>query len=98
VGPRAGLDAMTMRKISSPCRESNPSRPACSLVATLTQLSRLLAGMITSQYSKVTGTQKKAHIKQMTKVWKLTTSMNSHGDILQEVKVYESRVAFFRFK
>jgi hypothetical protein len=30
VGPRAGLDAVVQRKISCPCRESNPSRPvAC---------------------------------------------------------------------
>jgi hypothetical protein len=30
VSPRAGLDAVESRKISFPCRESNPSRAACS--------------------------------------------------------------------
>jgi hypothetical protein len=33
VKPRAGLDAMVERKISSPCRESNPGRSVRSLVA-----------------------------------------------------------------
>jgi hypothetical protein len=42
VGPRAGLDVTEKRKISFPCRESNPGRPACSLVAIPTELSRLL--------------------------------------------------------
>jgi hypothetical protein len=37
VGPRIGLDAMEKRKIF-PCRESNPGRPACSLVAIPTEL------------------------------------------------------------
>jgi hypothetical protein len=30
LGPRAGPDAMVQRKISCPCRESNPGRPAHS--------------------------------------------------------------------
>jgi hypothetical protein len=30
VGPRAGLDAGTIRKILCPCRGSNPNRPARS--------------------------------------------------------------------
>jgi hypothetical protein len=33
VGPRASLDAVAKRKIPSPRRESNPNRPARSLVA-----------------------------------------------------------------
>jgi len=33
VGSRAVLDAVAKRKIPSLCRESNPDRPACSLVA-----------------------------------------------------------------
>jgi hypothetical protein len=33
VGLRDGLDAVAKRKIPSPCRESNPDRPARSLVA-----------------------------------------------------------------
>jgi hypothetical protein len=28
MGPRAGLDVTVKRKISSPCRQSNPGRPA----------------------------------------------------------------------
>jgi len=31
-GPRAGLEAVAKRKIPCPCRESNPGRPAGSLV------------------------------------------------------------------
>jgi hypothetical protein len=30
LGPRAGLDAVEKRKISCPCRDSNPSRSARS--------------------------------------------------------------------
>jgi hypothetical protein len=30
LGPRADLDVMKRRKISCPCRESNPGRPAHS--------------------------------------------------------------------
>jgi len=41
VGPRAGPDAMVKRKILCPCRESNPGRPARSLVTVLTELRRL---------------------------------------------------------
>jgi hypothetical protein len=41
MGPRDRLDAVT-RKIRTPCRESNPARPARSLVALLTGLSRFL--------------------------------------------------------
>jgi hypothetical protein len=36
VGPRAGLNAVAKRKIPNPFRESNPSRPARSLVCILT--------------------------------------------------------------
>jgi hypothetical protein len=35
VGPRAGLDAVVMWEIPSPCRESNPRRPARSLVTNI---------------------------------------------------------------
>jgi hypothetical protein len=42
VGPRAGLDTVSKRKIPSPHWESNPDHPACSLVAILTELSQLL--------------------------------------------------------
>jgi hypothetical protein len=28
MGPRADLDVVSKRKITSPCRESNPDRPA----------------------------------------------------------------------
>jgi hypothetical protein len=42
VGPSTGLDAVAKRNIPWPFRESNPSRPACSLVTILTELSRLL--------------------------------------------------------
>jgi hypothetical protein len=40
VGFRDGLDAVVKRKISTLCRESNPRRPARSLVIMLTELSR----------------------------------------------------------
>jgi hypothetical protein len=30
VGPKAGLDAVEWRKVSSPCQEMNPSPPTCS--------------------------------------------------------------------
>jgi hypothetical protein len=42
VGPRSGLDAVAKRKIPCLCRESNPGRPAHSLVAAPPELSRLL--------------------------------------------------------
>jgi hypothetical protein len=45
VGPRAGLDAVVKRKIPNPRWKSNPritDRPARSLVAMPTELSRLL--------------------------------------------------------
>jgi len=43
VAPRAGLDAVTERKISSsPCREPNLCRPVLSLVAKQTEVSGLL--------------------------------------------------------
>jgi hypothetical protein len=35
VGPRAHLDAVAKRRIPCPCRESNPGRPARSLVTIL---------------------------------------------------------------
>jgi len=39
VGPRDSLDAREVRrKIPSPCRESNPDRPARGLVAELSRL------------------------------------------------------------
>jgi hypothetical protein len=41
VGPRAGLDEMSKRKITSPCQESNPDSPVRSLIAIPTELSRL---------------------------------------------------------
>jgi hypothetical protein len=37
MGPRAGLDTVAKRKIPSPCRESNPDRPAHRLVAISTR-------------------------------------------------------------
>jgi hypothetical protein len=40
VGPRAGLDAVTKSKNPSACQESNPGRPAHSLVTILTELLR----------------------------------------------------------
>jgi hypothetical protein len=40
VGCRLGLDSVARRKISSPCRESNSSRPASSVVTILTELPR----------------------------------------------------------
>jgi hypothetical protein len=41
VGSRTSLDAVAKWKISSSCRESNPSRPARNLVSILTLLPRL---------------------------------------------------------
>jgi hypothetical protein len=41
VSSRADLDMVVRRKSTSPCRESNPGRPACSLVSILPQLRRL---------------------------------------------------------
>jgi hypothetical protein len=35
MGPKAGLASMGKKTISYPCRESNPGRPASSLVAIL---------------------------------------------------------------
>jgi hypothetical protein len=43
VGPRTGLDVVVERKIPSPRRESNSSRPARSLVAIPTELSLSVA-------------------------------------------------------
>jgi len=37
---RANLDAVARRKNSLPCRESNPDRPARSLITILNKLSR----------------------------------------------------------
>jgi hypothetical protein len=48
VGPRADLDAVVKRKIPIPHRESNPRtpyRPARSLIAIPTELSRLLVNI-----------------------------------------------------
>jgi hypothetical protein len=42
MGPRAGLDMVVKRKGPSPCRESNPDRPAHSLVAIPNELPRFL--------------------------------------------------------
>jgi hypothetical protein len=42
VGPRADLDTMDERKVSCPCRESNFSFPARSLVAISIELFRRL--------------------------------------------------------
>jgi hypothetical protein len=42
VDPRASLEAVAKRKILSHCRESNPGRPARSLITTLTEMFRLL--------------------------------------------------------
>jgi hypothetical protein len=43
VAPRAGVDAVAKRKnpFIGTCRESNPDRPARSLVTTLTAIPRL---------------------------------------------------------
>jgi hypothetical protein len=38
VDPRTFLEAVAKRKISLPCRESNPGRPARSLVTILIEL------------------------------------------------------------
>jgi hypothetical protein len=40
----AGLDAVPKRKLYSPCGESNPGRPARSLVTVLTEISRYILG------------------------------------------------------
>jgi len=56
VGPRAGLDAVSKRRIPSPCRKSNPGRLAHNLVTILTELPRQLSSStencktITNQY------------------------------------------------
>jgi hypothetical protein len=42
VGLRTNLDAVAKRRISYPCREKNPGRPAHNLVTILTELSRVL--------------------------------------------------------
>jgi len=42
MGPRASLEAVAKRKIPCPRRESNAGRPARSLVAMLTEFSRIL--------------------------------------------------------
>jgi hypothetical protein len=42
VGSSARLDAVAKRKIPRPCRESNPGRPARSLVTILTELLRFV--------------------------------------------------------
>jgi hypothetical protein len=39
VGPRAGLDAVAKREISNLCRQSKPGRPACSLLAVISETS-----------------------------------------------------------
>jgi len=39
VGPRAGTEAVEKIKITGPCRESNPGRPALDLVTTLDKIS-----------------------------------------------------------
>jgi hypothetical protein len=41
MGPRVGRDTLKRRKISYPCRKSNPGHPARSLVVVPTELSRL---------------------------------------------------------
>jgi hypothetical protein len=42
VGPRAGLDVLEKRKISFPCRESNPNSSTVHYIAAmLAELSRL---------------------------------------------------------
>jgi hypothetical protein len=41
VDPRAGLDFMEMREMSSPCRECNPGRPSGRLFPMPTELFRL---------------------------------------------------------
>jgi len=38
--PRAGLDAVTKRKVHCPYRDLNPDRPARRLVTIVTKLSR----------------------------------------------------------
>jgi hypothetical protein len=44
VGPRVGMEVVAERKKEfCPCRESNPGRPARSLVTILTELSQLPA-------------------------------------------------------
>jgi len=40
VDPRAGLDALAKGKCSSPCRKSNPGRPAVSSVTILIKIPR----------------------------------------------------------
>jgi hypothetical protein len=52
VGSRVDLDAVEKRKISSPCRESNPDRPAPSLAAIPAEIFEL--AQLLWLYSKVT--------------------------------------------
>jgi len=49
VGPRVGLDAVVNRKISSPYRESKPSRPACNLAANWFHSSSYCMRVLTSE-------------------------------------------------
>jgi hypothetical protein len=52
MGPRTGMDAVAMRKIPCPCRESNPCL-ARSLDTILTKLSRIpFTEVKTSHFSK----------------------------------------------
>jgi hypothetical protein len=46
VDPRAGSDAIETIKISGPCRELNPGRPAGILVTVPTELSHMLVSYL----------------------------------------------------
>jgi hypothetical protein len=50
VSPRDRLDEVARRENPSPCRESNPSRPAPSLVTTLTEIQLLRVVMLNANY------------------------------------------------
>jgi hypothetical protein len=55
VGPRVGLDAVAKKIILSPCRESNPGRPARSQVAKSTEISWFFPKMKTVLYVRKSG-------------------------------------------
>jgi hypothetical protein len=47
---RKGMDSVAKRKNPYPCRESNPGRPASSLVTKLTELLWILTYVLTTNF------------------------------------------------
>jgi hypothetical protein len=87
MGPRAGVDALSKRKKSLSCRESNAVRPTRCLGTVLTELSRLI--VLRGYKSKV--------LRKWSDLWEIN-SLGVRGNYVMRIFTWGSAVKWKNFK